>query len=133
MAKKDVIGELSGFLDVGTEFHGELSFRDTLRIDGTFEGSIRAGKLLVIGESADVNAEIDVANVSVSGRLRGSVHASERVEIHASARCQCNLDTKVLVVTEGAVFEGSCTMQSAQVLAREVSSIDKVKKFGTSE
>jgi cytoskeletal protein CcmA (bactofilin family) len=132
-------GDLSGFLDVGTDFHGEVSFQETLRIDGKFEGAIRDGRLLIVGESADVNADIDVANISVSGRLRGNVRAKERVELHESARCQCNLDTRVLVVEEGALFEGSCTMQGGPGAAsspRElpaVGTMDKVKKFATSD
>jgi len=132
-------GDLSGFLDVGTEFHGELSFQDTLRIDGKFEGTIRDGRLLIIGQSADVNAEIHVATVSVSGRLRGDVHAKERVELHASARCQCNLETRVLVVEEGAMFEGGCAMQGSTGASRELTQVspavgsDKVKRFATSE
>jgi cytoskeletal protein CcmA (bactofilin family) len=131
-------GDLSGFLDVGTDFHGELSFQDTLRIDGKFEGTIREGRLLIIGESADVNADIYVATVSVSGRLRGNVHAKERVELHASARCQCNIDTRVLVVEEGAMFEGGCSM-GASGATREVGPLtpaaqsDKVKRFAASE
>lgn len=131
-------GDLSGFLDVGTDFHGELSFQDTLRIDGKFEGTIREGRLLIIGESADVNADIHVGTVSVSGRLRGSVHAKERIELHASARCQCNLETRVLVVEEGAMFEGGCAMGGAPA-ARELTAVppvaasDKVKRFATSE
>ncbi|MGH9321454.1 MAG: bactofilin family protein [Vicinamibacteria bacterium] len=129
-------GDLSGFLDQGTAFQGDLSFQDTLRIDGKFEGSIRDGRLLIIGESADVNAEIHVGTISVSGRLRGSVHAKERVDLHASARCECNLDTRVLVVEEGAAFEGSCAMQGAAPVTRELTPVvgsDKVKKFATSE
>ena len=131
-------GDLSGFLDVGTEFHGELSFQDTLRIDGKFEGAIRDGSLLIIGESAEVNAEIHVATVSVSGRLRGNVHAKERVELHATARCQCNVDTRVLVVEEGATFEGACAMGGLGA-SREhaplspAASSDKVKRFAASE
>ncbi len=132
-------GDLSGFLGVGTEFHGELSFQDTLRIDGKFEGTIRDGGHLIIGQSADVNAEIHVATVSVSGRLRGNVHAKERVELHASARCQCNLETRVLVVEEGAMFEGGCAMQGPTGASRELTPVspavqsDKVKRFAASE
>jgi cytoskeletal protein CcmA (bactofilin family) len=136
MRKTDPAGELSGFLDEGTEFRGEISFKDTLRIDGKFEGSIRSGRLLIIGETADVNADIDVGSVSVRGGLRGNVHARDRIELHQSARCQCNLDTKVLVVAEGALFEGSCAMQGAHPVARDrpaLSGIDNVKKFVASE
>jgi cytoskeletal protein CcmA (bactofilin family) len=137
--KAEESGDLSGFLDVGTDFHGEVSFQETLRIDGKFEGAIRDGRLLIVGETADVNADIDVVSISVSGRLRGNVRAKDRVELHDSARCQCNLDTRVLVVEEGAVFEGSCSMQTTATgtsSGREIAAlggIDKVKKFATSD
>lgn len=132
MRKKDQgSGELEGFLDEGTSFSGDVSFHDTLRIDGKFEGAVRSGKMLVIGESADVNAEIDVAIVSVSGRLRGSVRASERIELLPTAHAECSLDCKVLVVHEGARFDGQCAMSGSK--PREVSASDNLKKFVSSE
>ena len=57
--KSDAGGDLSGFLDKGTEFHGDVTFQDTLSIYGKFEGTIRSPGLLVVGESAEVNAQIE--------------------------------------------------------------------------
>lgn len=125
-------GELEGFLDEGTSFSGEVTFHDTLRIDGKFEGAVRSGKTLIIGENAEVDAEVDVAIVSVSGRIRGSVRASERVELNPTARAECSLDCKVLVVHEGAQFDGKCAM-GGQKAPREVSPSGNVKKFVSSE
>ncbi|HSF18696.1 MAG TPA: polymer-forming cytoskeletal protein [Vicinamibacteria bacterium] len=125
-------GDLSGFLDKGTEFHGDVIFQDTLTIYGKFEGTIRSVGLLVVGESAEVNAQIEVARISVSGRLKGSVRATERVELHEPARCECSFDTKVLVVSEGAQFDGQCTMEGSRSAPRDVAS-DKVKRFAPSE
>ncbi|MFQ5789684.1 MAG: polymer-forming cytoskeletal protein [Acidobacteriota bacterium] len=119
--RSEPTGDLSGFLDHGTEFKGDITFTDTLRIDGTFEGSVR-GRTLVVGETADVNADIEVGSVFVSGRLRGRVQASERVELQRTARVQLELDTSVLVIEEGAVFEGSCSMQKAHSGPRELES-----------
>ena len=133
MSKKDqASGELEGFLDGGTSFSGDVTFHDTLRIDGKFEGTVRSGKTLVIGESADVNAEVDVAIVSVSGRIRGKVRASERVELHATARAECSLDCKVLVVHQGASFDGQCTMGGKKT-PREAAKSDTVKMFVSSK
>ena len=133
MRKKDQpSGELEGFLDEGTSFSGEVTFHDMLRIDGKFEGAVRSGNTLVIGESADVNAEVDVAHVSVSGRLRGNVRASERVELHSTARAECSLECKVLVVHEGAFFDGQCVM-GGKTTPREVSSNNKTKTFISSK
>ena len=125
-------GELEGFLDEGTSFSGEVTFHDTLRIDGKFDGAVRSGKILVIGENADVNAEVDVAVVSVSGRLRGSVRASERVELNPTAKAECSLDCKTLIVHEGAQFDGQCSM-GAKKSPREVAPNDKLKQFVSSE
>jgi cytoskeletal protein CcmA (bactofilin family) len=109
--KGEPSGDLSGFLDRGTVFKGEVTFEDTLRIDGKFEGAIRSGKNLIIGESADVDAEIEVEALYISGRLRGSAKISGRVELSSEARVEANLTTEILVVEEGAVFDGQCSMQ----------------------
>jgi len=129
VSKKDqASGELEGFLDEGTSFSGEVTFHDTLRIDGKFEGAVRSGNTLVVGESADVNAEVDVANVSVSGRIRGNVRASGRVELHPTARAECSFECKVLVVHEGASFDGQCVMGGKRT-PHEVPANNKMKTF----
>ena len=127
-----LVGELEGFLDEGTTFSGDVTFHDTLRIDGKFKGSVKAGKKLVIGENADVDAEVEVAVVTVSGRVRGHLRASDRVELLPSARAECSIDCKVFVVHEGAAFDGRCTM-SGRALPREVAPRDKVAPFVSSE
>ena len=115
--KGDATGDLSGFLDRDTDLSGELNFKDTLRIDGKFQGSVRTGKSLVVGESAEVNAEIDVDQIFISGHVQGKIHARERVELHQSARVEAEIHTKALVVEEGAQFDGHCSMQSMETHA----------------
>jgi cytoskeletal protein CcmA (bactofilin family) len=103
-------GTLNGFIDKGSHIRGELSFEETFRIDGRFEGKIRSGSELILGDEADVNAEIEVGRLSVNGTLKGSVHATERVELLAGARVVGDISTPVLKIEEGAHFEGSCQM-----------------------
>ena len=101
---------LNGFLDRGSHFQGELTFEETFRIDGRFEGKIRSGGELILGDDADVNAEMEVGRLSVNGNLKGSVQATERVELLAGARVLGDITTPVLRIEEGAHFEGSCQM-----------------------
>jgi cytoskeletal protein CcmA (bactofilin family) len=101
---------LNGFIDKGSFVRGELSFEETFRIDGRFEGKIRSGSELILGDEADVTAEIEVGRLSVNGTLKGSVRASERVELLAGARVQGDISTPVLRIEEGAQFEGGCQM-----------------------
>ncbi len=101
---------LNGFIDKGSHVRGDLVFEETFRIDGKFEGKIRSGNELILGDTADVTAEIDVGRLSVNGSLKGSVRATERVELLAKARVFGDIATPVLRVEEGAVFHGGCQM-----------------------
>jgi cytoskeletal protein CcmA (bactofilin family) len=103
---------LNGFLDKGSHLKGELSFEETFRIDGKFEGRIPSGSELILGDSAEVDAEINVERLSVNGALKGTARASERIEIHPRARVTADLQTPVLRIEEGAFFQGSCDMTS---------------------
>ena len=69
---------LNGFIDKGSHFQGDLSFEETFRIDGHFEGRIRSGSELIVGEGAEVSADIEVERISINGTLKGSVRASGR-------------------------------------------------------
>ncbi len=104
---------LNGFIDRGSHFSGELTFEETFRIDGRFEGKIRSGSELILGDSAEVSAEIEVGRLSVNGTLRGSVHAFERIELLARSRVYADLSSPVLKVEEGAFLQGSCKMKEA--------------------
>jgi cytoskeletal protein CcmA (bactofilin family) len=101
---------LNGFIDRGSHFNGELEFEETFRIDGRFEGKIRSGAELILGDTADVVAEITVKRVSINGSLRGSVRASERIELLAHARVAGDITTPILKIEEGAQFQGTCQM-----------------------
>jgi len=104
---------LNGFMDVGTEFVGELRFRDTFRIDGRVEGKIVSDNTLVVGESGQVDAEIDCGIVSIRGTVTGRVHGREKIELLAGCRVQGTLVSPKLVIEEGAFFEGNCDMNGA--------------------
>ena len=102
-----------GFLTEGTEIDGEIRFKEELRVDGKIGGRIlsEAGRLLV-GESGEIEAEIKVGTASISGRVTGTLEASQRVEIHATGRFYGSIHTPALIIEEGAIFEGQCEMES---------------------
>ena len=102
--------ELNGFMDQGTEFEGELRFKDTFRIDGRLKGRIVSDNTLIVGESGQVDAEIECAVVSIRGTVAGRVHGRERIELLAGSRVQATLVSPKLVIEDGAFFQGQCDM-----------------------
>jgi cytoskeletal protein CcmA (bactofilin family) len=102
--------ELNGFMDQGTEFEGELRFKDTFRIDGSVKGRIVSDNTLIVGESGRVDAEIVCGVVSIRGTVSGSVHGRERIELLAGSRVQATLASPKLLIEDGAFFQGQCDM-----------------------
>lgn len=103
--------EARAYLDQGSKVSGKLSFEGPARIDGQIDGEINAKDSVVIGESAVVTAQIKAVSIVVAGKISGDITASQRIEIRPSAKVIGNLTSPVLVVHEGAVFEGHCAMQ----------------------
>jgi cytoskeletal protein CcmA (bactofilin family) len=103
--------EITALLGRGTEFEGKLQFEGRVRIDGVFKGEIRSEDTLVIGEGAEVHAEIDVAIVIVRGGVvHGNIRARSAIEIHAPGKMVGNLHSPSLFIDRGVEFQGSCRM-----------------------
>jgi cytoskeletal protein CcmA (bactofilin family) len=101
------------------EVTGKLSFATPTRIEGKLKGELRASDLLVIGAQAVVQANVQAEKLVVLGEIRGNVHGASRVEICAGGRLYGDVETKVLVVQEGATFEGRSKMGQELGVAAE--------------
>lgn len=110
--------EITTILGKGSAFDGKLTFEGAVRIDGVFSGEIRTDGTLIIGETAEVKAEIVAQTVVIEGEVRGDLTASGSIEIHAPARVYGNLATPSLEIEKGSVFEGNCQMQAERSVVR---------------
>lgn len=110
----DAREQVNALLGKGCEFQGKLLFEGTVRIDGKFSGEVFSRGKLVVGEGAQVEAEIEVDSLMLSGEIRGNVTARSRIEMHAPGKLRGNLRTPILVVEEGVVFEGTSQMEGAK-------------------
>jgi len=111
MQRTESPGKMSGFIEKDSEITGEIKFKDTFRIDGKFKGKILSGSYLIVGETGEVEADIEVENISINGRVKGSLNAGERIEIFSLGRVTGKLAAPKLIIQEGAFFQGSCQME----------------------
>jgi cytoskeletal protein CcmA (bactofilin family) len=111
--------EVTTLLGRGSEFEGKLTFEGTVRIDGKLSGEIFTDDVLIIGEGADVKAEINVGSIIIEGSVQGNITAKRSVEIHTPGRVRGNITTPSLYVEKGVIFDGNCQMESASASARE--------------
>ena len=112
--------EINAFLGVNTEFEGKLTFTGAVRIDGHFKGEISTGGTLIVGETAIIESDVNASHIIVNGEIRGNVMAEERMEIHTSGKVTGNIQTPVLVINEGVVFNGNCRMEKTEKIKDKV-------------
>ena len=106
-------GEVNAYLGKGSKVAGKLTFEGTVRVDGTVEGEVAAQDTLIVGESAIVNAQIIGSTIIIKGKVTGDIIARERVEIRSPGKLFGNVTTPCLIIQEGVIFEGHCSMGGA--------------------
>ncbi|MGD8328053.1 MAG: polymer-forming cytoskeletal protein [Acidobacteriota bacterium] len=106
----DIGGGLDGRLAEGTQINGTLRFERAVQIDGRFEGNVKSPGKLILGPTAQVDADIVVGELEVQGTLRGKVQAKSRLTIRDGGVVEANIVTGKLAIETGAVFRGSCEM-----------------------
>ncbi|QYO66003.1 polymer-forming cytoskeletal protein [Leptolyngbya sp. 7M] len=108
-------GKLSGFVGHGTSLTGDTNFQMMLRVDGHLTGTVSSdGGTLIVGNNGQLDANVSVGVANVNGVINGDVVASEKVHLGRTAKLIGNITTPKLIIEEGAIFEGGCTMLKAR-------------------
>jgi len=117
-----------GWIGRGIEIGGDIAFSDRLQVDGKVSGKITSeGGTLIIGEPGQLETQVDVGVCVVHGTITGNLTARSKVEIRRTGRVHGDVMTPVLLVEEGAVFNGVIKMgqdASANRILEEVPSAD---------
>lgn len=91
-------------------FRGSLVYTNTLKINGNFKGTIQTTGKLIIGSTAEVEADMEVGTLIVEGKLKGNVNAREKIELRKPSELIGDIQTPVLEVESGSRFLGNCSM-----------------------
>ncbi len=107
--------ELHALLGAGTSFRGKISFAGRVRIDGSFEGEILGGELLVIGEGADVRGQVRVDSVIIQGgRVEADIVATRTIELYVPAQVSGSLHSPQIFLDKGVTFSGRFDMSPVE-------------------
>lgn len=117
--REGLVGEITTLLGRGATFEGKLTFEGTVRVDGKLKGEVFSDDVLVVGEGAYVEAEIDVGEIIIQGTVVGNIHAKRAIEIHAPGRVKGDIHTPSLQIDKGVVFEGRSFMEGLTAQAAQ--------------
>ncbi|MFQ5602159.1 MAG: polymer-forming cytoskeletal protein [bacterium] len=111
----NVSGNLNTIIGKGSSFEGTLKVQSTLRVDGSVKGNVTTSDSLVVGKEGAIDGEVKVRNAIIGGKLKGKLAATGKVVLEANSVFNGDLKTSKLVIDEGAIFEGNCSMAEATV------------------
>lgn len=111
-AKNDVenVKDIKAYLGEDTVFSGTLSFNGVVRIDGKMDGEVNTDDTLIVGENGILEANINAGTVICRGKIKGTIQATKRIEIHNNSEVIGNISAPALLVENGAIFDGTCDM-----------------------
>jgi cytoskeletal protein CcmA (bactofilin family) len=102
-------------LGKSTSFTGILKFNTTVKIQGSFKGTIEAVGDLVVDKEAIVEADhITVSSLTVYGSISGTVQATNKVDMMSGAKVHGDVSAAKLRIADGVLFEGRCKMTNVE-------------------
>ena len=115
LAKKSVTLEQSNMkvntiIGTGAVFSGNVTVKDTIRIDGEVEGDVKTDAILIVGSSGKIKGNVEAETVFTGGCIYGNLTVQNKVEASSTAKIYGDIKTKVIVIDENAVFQGKCDM-----------------------
>jgi cytoskeletal protein CcmA (bactofilin family) len=94
----------------GVVIEGKLSSKGNVRVDGIVKGDVNVTGNVTIGESGDINGQVNADVITVGGKVVGKLNAKEKVVLEGKAVLKGDLVAKILVVEAGAKFDGNSKM-----------------------
>ena len=107
-------------------FQGTLTAKGSLRIDGRIDGSIVDAKLVTVGKTGKIKGDVSCEICTLSGEVRGNVSALGHIEVLAGSKIDGDMRAPKIIIEEGAVFNGNCSM--TDVKAQKTENSQKVNK-----
>ena len=99
---------------------GTLVFEGTLYMNGHIKGSIESREgTIVVGDTAVIHADVFVRNANITGEIKGSVRARDRIELHPPARVYGDISAPDVLIEAGVIFEGKCAIKPKTDKARK--------------
>jgi len=127
------VGISHNTLSTGTIIKGEIVSEGDFRIDGSVEGSINCKGKIIIGTKGSFKGNIKGGNIDIMGYVQGNLLAKNSLSLKSTAKLEGEVQTKTLIIEEGAIFNGSCKMTNNNIGDSRVNTNVIVKETATSE
>lgn len=100
------------FISDGTQFLGDIKVEYDLRVEGYLKGTVEVGGMLVLGPTGKIEGEVSARSATIAGQIHGNIKGHDKIVLETKSVLVGDLQTRELVINEGAIFQGNCSMQT---------------------
>lgn len=104
-------GELGTIIGKRTVVDGDIRVKHSVRIDGKVHGNVHTTDTVIIGKEGEIEGKVQAKHVLLAGHVVGNVNAQGKMFMESTATVLGDVKAAQLVVDEGAVFDGKCSMK----------------------
>tara|TARA_B100000579_G_C22414200_1_gene657712 strand:- start:15 stop:398 length:384 start_codon:yes stop_codon:yes gene_type:complete len=116
---------MSSIIGPDLEIKGDMNIQGDLLIYGRVNGNIICKGSVSTAKGSIVEGNISTENGDFSGTIIGNVDAKHKVSLSSSAQLNGDLKASILIIEEGAKFNGLCGMQSAENNNKKVANLNE--------
>jgi cytoskeletal protein CcmA (bactofilin family) len=121
----DLPDDWVGWIEPGLELEGKMrATTGLIRLNSHFKGEIISEGVVVIHDQGEVEGDILAKVVSVTGKAKGTIHATERLEIKEHGIVLGDIHTPCLLVDPGGFFDGQCHMPTPEPATQAPNDVD---------
>jgi cytoskeletal protein CcmA (bactofilin family) len=95
----------------GATIVGDIASDGVVKVEGTVQGTVRAGTQLLVAPGALIRGDVFAAEVVAGGEIHGGVNADQRVEIQAGATIHGDIRTPRIHIADGGRVNGQIAME----------------------
>ena len=117
---------LGSILDPNIEINGDINVSANLIVHGKVNGNVSSTETINTAKGSIIKGNIVAKNVMISGEIHGDIEASEKIVLGTHANLAGNLKASILIIEEGAQFDGMSNMLKAKSLDSKVKKINTV-------
>lgn len=110
-------GTSLSIIAAGTKIDGDIETDGVIRVEGHIDGSIRAGRQVLVGRQGQVHGDITTREAVVGGKVEGTITASERLEVQSTSLIIGDINTRAIAVVEGGKINGTVHIADAKAPA----------------
>lgn len=117
--------EMVGLLEPGIELEGKLKVNSgMMRLNAHIKGEITSEGTILIAGQGEIDGSIRTRLISVAGKVKGTIHAAERLEIKQNGVVLGDIHTPCLIVEPGGYFDGECHMPAPEPHQQTTNEVD---------